>query len=116
MQVNLGNNSMLSFQAYKPLSKYKGILLELTEGDKEQIANLQSQITSLECNMYEYSTLHKAKKRTSDVQERTFKAYSNYALSAIEDLREKIREIKIHRFNIQKALNLGKKLSFEQLV
>ena len=111
-QITLAQN----FQGFIPKSKYKGPILELTESDKEQIANIQKQITSLECNIYEYTALHKSKKRTSDTQERTYKAYCKYVQRALNELREKIKEVKVHRLNIQKAIKSGKKLSFEQLV
>lgn len=116
MLVNMQNNYAQSFGALVPLSKYKGPLLDLTAHDKEQIANIQKQITALECNVYEYSTLHKSKKRTSDVQERVYNGYCNYVANEIEALRKKIVEIKKHRLKIQNAIKSGKNLKFEQLV
>jgi hypothetical protein len=116
MHINFVNNQSLNFSGYLPLSKYKGILLKLTESDKEHIASLQKQITDLECNMYEYSSLHTSKKRTSDIQERNYKAYCKYVQATINSLRDKIKETKVHRLKIQKAIQSQEKLSFEKLV
>lgn len=98
------NTYNCNFQADKrliPLAQYKGPILKLTRNDKAKIAQYRKTISSLELDTYKLEAL--AKKSKSAKETSYFFDKIQRTLFEIEKLREKIREIKIARFNKQKA-------------
>lgn len=105
MQIN--KITTTSFMANKPrklvpLSEYKGTILELTDGDRKAIKELQTKIGQCEARLYRF--IEKCSNSITNIN------YYNDTILMIEDeiktLREEIRNIKKNRLFIQ---NLNKK-------
>ncbi len=95
------NSLNIQFQGMVPINKYKGPLLQLTEGDKARISELQESINRMEFELYHLNRKFNGKRLPNREfqyyvsQERRLQAY-------IEELKEMIQDIKINRFNKQK--------------
>ncbi len=84
----------------RPLKDYKGVLLELNDYEKKQIAEYESKISAFECELYNlYNILNKEKRpgRQDFWCERIMRIEYE-----IDKLNELIKEIKVNRFNFQK--------------
>lgn len=98
MIINKISNT--NFNAKIPLSQYKGPILQLTEEDKKLIAAYEKEIQDLTSRMYKLETLSKVRKQNYNLH--TTKLVLNDMQQSINYYLNKIREIKINRFNQQK--------------
>lgn len=86
----------------KPLSKYKGPILKLTDSEKAQIADMEKKIAEYELEISKLASIDQGFKIITS-QSVYYCDQINHLEWIIDNMREAIREIKINRLNIQKS-------------
>lgn len=108
MNITIAQSNINIRGNLKPLKDYKGIILKLTDADKQRIEQFQKAITQY---TFELMQIDKAYKKTSSGSPKsTFLTDEIIRIQhRINMAHEAIRQIKINRFNEQKA-KLGQNL------
>ena len=86
-----------------PLIDYKGPILDLMFYEQDEINILEKQIAELEKEVSSITRILNVKKKLTGYKIKKYKWKLFFLGEDINKLRDKIRDIKINRFNIQKA-------------
>ncbi len=100
--MNTYSYNDLQFKGLVPVKNYKGPILKLTKAEQKLITDYQKAITQTECELYKLERAYQ-KKKISEKDSNYFNDVHYYLSGKIENLKNKIREIKINRLNLQKG-------------
>lgn len=106
--MNINTISSISLKAnpvrrLKPLTEHKGPMLDLMFYEKDEINILKKQIAELEQQARDIIHTMNINFRMTGYQKDKCKLKLTYIDKDIKKLQQKIRDIKINRYNIQKA-------------
>lgn len=101
-------NTVYASRKLIPIAEYKGPILKLTKKEQATVQQLEKEITALELEQFNIKSYMDKTKLTSE-QEDILYDKLNRLSSWIKEFRENIQNIKIERFNKQKAKSIKNK-------